>query len=108
MIEGFIFYFHVVFFVYVFAKTYIEEKLTGAFLSTIFVIIIFSVGWTFSAFLIALIIPPDGLTRVLTRAAFSLAFLTIIEAVFYKFFYWGKQRETSNVKREIPPKRDGL
>jgi len=96
MIEVFIFYFHVVFFVYVFAKTYTEEKPASAFLSTIFVIIIFSVGWTFSAFMIALVIPPQGLTRVLTRPAFSLAFLTILEVIFYKFFYWGKARETAN------------
>ena len=87
MIEVIIFYIHVIFFVYVFAKTYVEESPVNAFLSTIFVIIIFSVGWTFSAFIIGLIIPPEGLTRILTRAAFSLALLSMLELIFYKFFY---------------------
>jgi len=87
MIEVFIFYFHVVFFVYVFAKNFAEENVVSAFLSTIFVVIIFSVGWTFSAFVIGLFIPPEGITRILTRAAFSLALLTILEVIFYKFFY---------------------
>jgi len=87
MIEVFIFYFHVVFFVYIFAKNYVEENFTSALLSTIFVVIIFCVGWTLSAFVISTFIPPEGLTRILTRAAFSLALLTALEVIFYKFFY---------------------
>jgi hypothetical protein len=77
----------VIFFVYVFAKNFVEESAVSALLSTIFVIIIFSVGWTFSAFVINLIIPPQWLTKILTRPAFSLALLTALEVIFYKFFY---------------------
>ena len=87
MIEVIIFYLHVIFFVYIFTKNFVEESIVSAFLSTIFVIIIFSVGWTFSAFVIALFIPPQGLTRILSRAAFSLGLLTVLEVIFYKFFY---------------------
>jgi len=87
MIEVILFYIHVVFFVYVFAKNYVEENLLRAFLSTIFVVVIFSVGWTFSDFVIGFFIPEEGLNRILTKAAFSLAFLTILEAIFYKFYY---------------------
>jgi hypothetical protein len=90
MIEVLIFYSHVIFFVYIFTKTFVEERFSSALLSAIFVIIIFSVGWTFSAFVIALFIPPEGLTRILTRAAFSLALLTLLEIIFYKFYFGRK------------------
>jgi len=87
MIEVIIFYIHIVFFVYIFARNFAEENLQSAFLSTIFVVIIFSVGWTLSAFVIGIIIPPQGLTKILTRAAYSLALLSILELIFYKFYY---------------------
>ena len=87
MIEVILFFLHVIFFVYIFAKNYVEENLLSAFLSTIFVIVIFSVGWTFSAFVIGFFIPENGLTRILTKAAFSLTLLTVLEAIFYKFYY---------------------
>jgi hypothetical protein len=87
MIEVLIFYIHVIFLVYIFSRTFIQEKFASALLSAIFIVIIFSVGWTFSAFVIALFIPPQGLTKILTRAAFSLALLTIFEIIFYKFYF---------------------
>ncbi len=87
MIEVILFYAHAVFFVYVFAKNYVEENTVSALLSTIFVIIIFTVGWTFSAFVIGLFIPEAGISRILTKAAFSLGLLTMIEVIFYKFYF---------------------
>lgn len=87
MIEVILFYAHAVFFVYIFAKNYVEENTVSAFLSTIFVIIIFTVGWTFSAFVIGLFIPEEGISRIITKAAFSLGLLTIIEVIFYKFYF---------------------
>ncbi len=87
MIEVILFYAHAVFFVYIFAKNYVEQNTVSAFLSTIFVIIIFTVGWTFSAFVIGFFIPDEGLTRVLTKAAFSLGLLTLLEVIFYRFYF---------------------
>ncbi|MEO8511941.1 MAG: hypothetical protein ABI543_00145 [Ignavibacteria bacterium] len=87
MIEVIVFYTHAVFFVYIFAKNYVEVSTVSAYLSTIFVIIIFTVGWTFSAFVIGFFIPEEGLTRILTKAAFSLGLLTILELIFYKFYF---------------------
>ncbi|NOS85548.1 MAG: hypothetical protein HOP31_10445 [Ignavibacteria bacterium] len=87
MIEVILFYAHAVFFVYIFAKNYVEQTKVSAYLSTIFVIIIFTVGWTFSAFVIGFFIPDAGLTRVLTKAAFSLGLLTLLEVIFYKFYF---------------------
>jgi hypothetical protein len=87
MIEVILFYAHAVFFVYIFAKNYVEQNTVSAFLSTIFVIIIFTVGWTFSAFVIGFFIPDEGLTRILTKAAFSLGLLTLLEVIFYRFYF---------------------
>jgi hypothetical protein len=94
MIEVILFYMHVVFFTYIYAKNYVENTPLSAFLSTIFVVIIFTVGWTFSSFVIGLFIPDEGLTRILTKAAFSLGLLTLIEVVFYRFYFADKKRET--------------
>jgi hypothetical protein len=87
MIEVIIFYLHVIFLVYIFSKTYIEENFQKAFLSSIFVVVIFTVGWTFSSFIVGMFIPDQGLTRILTKAAFSLTLLTILEMIFYKFYF---------------------
>lgn len=92
MIEVILFYLHVVFFAFIFAKNYVEENLLSAFLSTIFVVVIFTVGWTFSSFIIGLFIPDNGLTRILTKAAFSLGLLTFLELIFYKFYFSGKKQ----------------
>jgi hypothetical protein len=87
MIPVFIFFIHTIFLVYVFSKNYIEEGILNAFLSIIFIIIIFSVGWTFAEFVLGFFIPNEGISLLFPRAAFSLALLTILEAVFYKFYY---------------------
>ncbi|MCC7158876.1 MAG: hypothetical protein IT281_05000 [Ignavibacteria bacterium] len=95
MIEVILFYGHAVFFTWVFAKNFVEESFLSSFLSTIFVIVIFSVGWTFSAFVIGFIIPDAGLSRILTKAAFSLALLTILEVIFYRFYFSTKKVKPS-------------
>jgi hypothetical protein len=87
MIAVFIFYIHVVFLAYVFTKDYIEDGFTAGLLSAILIVIIFSVGWTLSEFLMELFMEPEGLGLLFPRAAFSLTLLTIVEAVFYKFYF---------------------
>ena len=87
MIAVFIFYIHVVFLAYVFTKDYIEDSFLTAFLSSVFIVIIFSVGWTFSEFIMAMFMEPEGFGLLFPRAAFSLVLLSILEAVFYKFYF---------------------
>jgi hypothetical protein len=87
MIEVIIFYIHVIFLVYIFVRNYMEANFTSALLSAVFVVVIFSVGWTFTSFIIGFIIPEEGLSRVLTKSAFSLALLTFFEVIFYKFYF---------------------
>ncbi len=90
MIPVFVFYAHLVFLVYMFTKNLIEEGRVSAFLSILFIIVIFSVGWTFSEFLLGFFIKPEGFGLMFPRAAFSLILLTIIEIIFYKFYYKSK------------------
>jgi len=114
LIAVIIFYLHTIFACYAFSKTYQSEGLLQAFLNVIFIIILFSVGWTVSALIVGLFIPdsgyviamPDGkfflslikLTGFYTPAGFgmarlapkdslSLIVLTIIEIYFYKFYF---------------------
>ncbi len=87
MIAVFIFYIHVVFLAYVFTKDYLEDGFTAGLLSAILIVIIFSVGWTLSEFIMGFFMKSEGLGLLFPRAAFSLTLLTIIEAVFYRFYF---------------------
>lgn len=93
MIPVIIFYLHVVFLTYVFTKKYIDEGLTSAFLSSIFIIIIFSVGWTISEFILSLFMNSEGISLLFPRAAFSLILLSCMEIIFYRFYYTSKSRQ---------------
>ncbi len=94
MIPVLIFYAHVIFLVYLFTKNFLEENFISGFLSVIFVVVIFSVGWTFSEFIMSFIMESKGLGLLFPRAAFSLFLLTIMELIFYKF-YFRKQKAKS-------------
>lgn len=87
MIPVLIFYAHVIFIAYIFTKTYLDEGFVRGFLSIIFIIVIFSVGWTISEFLFSLFMDDKGIGLLFPRAAFSLMFLTLIEAIFYRYYY---------------------
>lgn len=87
MIAVFIFYLHVIFLTYVFTKDYLEDGFTAGLLSAILIVIIFSVGWTLSEFILGFFMKSEGLGLLFPRAAFSLTLLTIVEAVFYKFYF---------------------
>lgn len=95
MIAVFIFYIHVVFLIYVFTKDYLEDGFLAAFLSAVFIVIIFSVGWTLSEFIMAIFMEPEGLGLLFPRAAFSLVLLTVIEVIFYKFYFSKKSAKVT-------------
>ena len=95
MIPVFIFYMHVVFLIYMFSKNFTESGRVSAFLSILYFIILFSVGWTMSEFFFGFFMKPEGINLMFPRAAFSLVLLTIIEVVFYRF-YFGKKKPSVN------------
>lgn len=87
MIPVLVFYVHAVFAVYTFTRNYILENFLSGFLSVIFVVVIFSVGWTISEFVMSLFMKSEGLSLLFPRAAFSLLLVTILEIIFYRFYY---------------------
>lgn len=99
MIPVIIFYIHVIFLVYIFVKNFVDESFTKALLSSIFIVILFSVGWTICEFILGWFIEAKGLSLLFPRAAFSLMLLTVTEIIFYKFFY-GKNSSAKVQKAE--------
>jgi hypothetical protein len=97
MIPVVIFYAHLIFLVYMFTRNFIEEGGVSAFLSILFIIVIFSVGWTFSEFIIGFFMKPEGLSLLFPRAAFSLMFLSVLEVIFYKFYYKSRKKITEPI-----------
>lgn len=95
MIPVFIFYIHVIFLVYLFTKNYINENFVSGFLSILFVIIIFSVGWTLCEFIMSRFMKPEGLSLLFPRYAFSLVLLSIMELIFYKFYFRKREVKSS-------------
>lgn len=92
MVAVIIFYIHVIFLVYIFTKSYVEDGALAGFLSIIFIIIIFSAGWTISEFIMSLFMKPEGINIFFPRYAFSLLLLTSIETVLYWFYYFKKKK----------------
>jgi hypothetical protein len=87
MVPVLIFYIHIIFLVYIFTKNFIEENFLSGFLSVLFVVVIFSVGWTISEFVMSLFMESKGLGLLFPRAAFSLILLMILELIFYRFYF---------------------
>lgn len=57
MIAGFIFSMHLVFILYIFIKKTKKENVSAGLISTVFIIIIFAVGWSLTSFFANNIIP---------------------------------------------------
>jgi hypothetical protein len=91
MIPVLIFWMHITAGCYLFVKRYFEESMSEAFLSLLFAGIIFTAGWTFSAFLIHLLFSPKGISEILNSDSLSLMLLTLLEIVFYRIWF-GKSR----------------
>jgi hypothetical protein len=91
MVAVIIFYLHVIFLIYIFTKNLLDEGRVSAFLSVIFIVIIFSVGWTISEFAMSMVMDSKGLGLLLPRYAFSLTLLTVLELILYKFYFSRKK-----------------
>ena len=87
MITAIIFAIHFLFVIIIFTKKYQDEGLGSAFLNLGLIAILFAVGWSITGMLAKLIMEPEGLGIYFDRDTFSLSLLTIVEAVFYNFYY---------------------
>ena len=83
MIIALIFLLHIVFLLTILVKTTKSESAGSALLNIIFVVIIFSVGWTLISFVINLFVKPIGLGKYFDRNTISLVILAIAEIIFY-------------------------
>jgi len=87
MIPVVIFWMHITAGCYLFVKRYFEETISEAFLSLLFAGIIFTAGWTFSAFIIHLAFGTKGINEILNSDSLSLVLLTFLEVIFYRVWF---------------------
>jgi len=83
MITLFIFYIHTIAAVTFFTKRWQEANWKEGLLAVGFLVLVFSVGWTMSTFLVGLMIGEKGFGVWLDRDTLSLVLLTVMETVFY-------------------------
>ncbi|MBI1804880.1 MAG: hypothetical protein HY033_11695 [Ignavibacteriae bacterium] len=96
MVTLFIFYLHTIAAVALFTKRWQEGDLKEASLAVLFMLLIFSVGWSMSAFIMNFLIEEKGFGLWLDRNALALVLLTFLEAIFY---YLQTQRKKRKVLR---------
>ncbi len=114
MIPVLIFFAHAIFAVWAFAKSYQTDGIVQAFLNVVFIIILFTVGWTISDLLVGFVISSEGYEillpggkvsmfflkmtgfiqlygngygKILPKDSVSLIVLTVIEYFFYRFYF---------------------
>jgi hypothetical protein len=92
MIPLFIFYVHIIAGATAFTKEYQKEGVSAGLLSVGFMVLIFSVGWSISTFILKYMIREAGFGIWLNRDALSLILLSVAEMFFYYFYY----REETN------------
>ncbi len=97
MIEVAVFYLHAIAAIAAFTKRWQDEGFGEGILGVAFMALIFSVGWTITTFLIRLLTPEKGFSRIFDRDALSLLLLTISEGIFYYFYLKG------SIKLHSPP-----
>ncbi len=87
MVIAIIFLLHIIFIAYVFYKRMTIDSLSAAFIDLVFIIIIFSVGWSLSTMICKIIWDPIGFGKYFDRDTISLSLLTIVEFFFYKIYF---------------------
>lgn len=95
MIALIIFYVHIVAFAAAYTREYQKEGLSAGFLNLGFMILIFSVGWSISTFVLKYLIGSEGFGRWLDRDALSLLVLTIGEGLFYYYYYKDEKKQAA-------------
>jgi len=83
MVTLFIFYIHTIAAVTAFTRRWQETGLGEGILAVGFIVLVFSVGWSISAFLLGLVLEKKGFGIWLDRDALSLLLLTLMEGGLY-------------------------
>ena len=82
MVIAIIFLIHIIFAGFVFLRRLKLESIGNAFIDLIFIIIIFSVGWSLSTMICNIFFDPIGFGKHFDRDTISLSLLTIAEYFF--------------------------
>jgi hypothetical protein len=97
MIPLIVFYAHIVAFAAVFTKRWQEEGTGEGMLAILFMLLIFFVGWSMTAFVTHLVLEPKGFGKWLDADAVALAVLAAMESVFYYFYF---RKDTPDTEEE--------
>jgi len=87
MIAAIIFIAHFIFALIIFIKKFQSDGLSTAGMNLVLIIILFGVGWTVTGLISKLLMDPEGFGTEFNRDTFSLSLLTIIEIIFYSYYY---------------------
>lgn len=98
MVIAVIFLIHTLFAGYIFYTKWRNESIGSAFLNLIFIIILFSIGWSILAMLIKLIFEQEGFGKHFDRDTITLTILTLIEFFFYRIYFWKDKTITEDGK----------
>lgn len=87
MINVFIFLLHAIFIYLVMRNRIKNRSVKDAFIDLAFIIVLFAVGWSLTAWVINAFVEPEGLGKHFDRDTITLIFLSIGEFFFYKGYY---------------------
>jgi len=87
MITAIIFFAHFIFALIIFTKKWRDEGLSAAWMNVGLIVILFAVGWTVTGMIAKILMEQEGLGIHFDRDTFSLTLLTIMEVLFYRFYY---------------------
>ena len=90
MITLFIFYSHVIAAVVLYTRRWQEATIKEGLLAVAFLLLIFSVGWSITTFIVNLFMDERGLGFWFDRDTAALTLLAVVEGV---FFYFQTQRK---------------
>lgn len=93
MIPIIILYLHIVGLTAAFTSEYKKEGVGAGFITVVFLVLIFSVGWSISSFILRYSMDDSGFGMWLDRDALSLVVLSMGEGMFYYFYFMGRAKE---------------
>lgn len=95
MIPLILLYLHVLGAAAAFTTEYQKDGTAAGLLSVGFFVLIFSVGWSISSFILRYVMEAPGFGSWLDRDALSLVVLTIGEALFYYFYFSDRSKHSA-------------
>ena len=87
MISAIIFIVHIIFAIIIFIIKYRSDGLTTAGINLVLIVTLFAVGWTVTTMISNLLLDQEGFGKEFNRDVFSLTLLTVVEIIFYLYYY---------------------